>query len=143
MKLGSDCIGVAVTPILYNGKGEYLLEHRSERCRDEQNRWANIGGGAVEQGETLEEALLREVKEEVGTKPFNIEKLGFREVFREQDGRQTHWIVFDFLAEVDPDGVKIMEPEMVQEIRWCKLEDFPEPQHSQFPKFLAKYRDRL
>ena len=140
---GVDYTGIAVVPISHDGKGKYLLGKRTDKCRDEHNRWEPTGGGGVEVGEELESALVRELKEEIGATPFNIEYLGMRQVFREHDGKKTHWIAFDYRVQVDPNEVKIMEPDMCSELSWFALGDFPEPQHSQFPIFLEKYKDQL
>lgn len=143
MQRGIDHIGVAVVPFSHDGNGKYLLGLRTDKCRDEQGRWEPTGGGSIEHGEALEEALIREVREEIGAKPFNIEFLGFREVFREFDGKRTHWVAFDYRVQVDPAEVRIMEPEMCAQLRWCAIDAIPEPAHSQFPVFLEKYKDKL
>lgn len=143
MKKGIDYIGVAVVPFAHDGQGNYVLGLRTENCRDEHNRWEPTGGGGLEHGESIEEAIKREVKEEIGTTPFNLEYLGVREVFREHDGQKTHWLAFDYKVEVKPEEVKIMEPHMCAELRWCKIDEIPEPMHSQFPFFLDKYKDKL
>ncbi|MEX0917135.1 MAG: NUDIX domain-containing protein [Candidatus Paceibacterota bacterium] len=143
MKKGIDYIGIAVVPFLHNGNGEYLFGLRTEKCRDEHGCWEAIGGGSLEHGESAEEGIAREVQEEVGAKPFNIEPLGYREVFRELNGQVTHWIVFDYRVQVNPEDVRIMEPDMCAELRWCAIDAMPEPKHSQFPVFLTKYKDFL
>ncbi|HEU4677623.1 MAG TPA: NUDIX hydrolase [Candidatus Paceibacterota bacterium] len=144
MTKGIDYTGISVVALCHDGKGKYLLELRSEKCRDERLRWSNVGGGGLEAHETLEEAVRREIKEECGADVLVIEPLGFREVFRESDdGTKSHWIAFDFKVEIDPAQVSVREPEMCLEHRWVALSEFPEPLHSQFPHFLEKYRDRL
>jgi len=64
LKRGIDHIGVTVNFFIHDGDGNVLLQKRSKNCRDEQGKW-DIGGGAVEFGEELEEAVAREVKEEL------------------------------------------------------------------------------
>lgn len=49
-----------------NEKGEYLMLHRVKKHHDiNAGKWIGVGGH-VENGETPEECLLREVKEETG-----------------------------------------------------------------------------
>lgn len=143
MKREEKAISVAVITFLHDGSGKYLVGLRSRACRDEQERWEPAGGGQVQFGETLEAALTREVFEEVGAVPFNLEYLGFREVLRQQDGVTTHWIAFDYRAQVESSQVSIKEPEKCLELRWCLPTAIPEPKHSQFPLFLDKYRSIL
>ena len=143
MKAGFDYPGISVVAMCHDGKGNYLLEHRSELCRDERGRWSNVGGGGLEAHESLVDAVRREIQEECGAIAKEIEPLGYREVFREVDEKPYHWIAFDFKALIDPSEVSICEPDKCTEHRWCKIGEFPEPLHSQFPYFLEKYKDKL
>ncbi len=143
MRKGFDYIGQAAVTLCHDGNGKYLVGLRSENCRDEHLRWDPIGSGAIEFGDTIVETIHKEVKEECNADVLTIEKLGVREVFREIDGRKTHWIQHDFLVEIDSTQVKINEPDKCLELRWCTLEEIPEPKHSQFPFFLEKYQDKL
>lgn len=59
-----------VTVNVVENNGEYLL---AERSRD--NKWEFVGG-KVEAGETIKEAALRELKEEVGLQAEIIEVNG-------------------------------------------------------------------
>lgn len=140
---GVDYTGVSVVPMCHDGKGKYLVSLRGPGCRDEQGRWEPAGGGGVHFGETLNDALVREIEEECGAHASHIEHMGFREVFREKDGVASHWIVFDYRVLIDPKDVYITEPDKCLELRWCTLPDIPTPQHSQFPFFLEKYKDKL
>lgn len=143
MQKGIDYPAVAVVPIIHDGAGKYLVELRSQNCRDEKRTWNVAGGGGLEQGETLEAGLMREIKEEVGAMVLKAESLGFREVFRDQNGQTSHWIQFDFKVLVEPAEVENMEPDKIDELRWVTIDKIPEPMHSQFPAFLAKYKDVL
>jgi 8-oxo-dGTP diphosphatase len=143
MKKGVDYIGVAVIPFLHDGMGRYLVGLRTDKCRDEHYTWEPLGGGGLKFGELLEDAVVREVGEETGAMPFDIEFLGKREVLREHEGNNTHWLAFDYRAQVNPDEVRIAEPDKCSEIRWCSIDEIPAPLHSQFPLFLEKYKDRL
>ena len=143
MQKGFDHIGVSVIPFCHDGNGNYLVSQRGEGCKDERGAWEPVGGGSVEQNESLEDAVRREIKEECGADVTHIEFMGFREVFRTIDGKQSHWIAFDFKVEIDPAHVSITEPEKCTELRWCTPAQIPEPQHSQFPLFLEKYKELL
>jgi ADP-ribose pyrophosphatase YjhB (NUDIX family) len=128
---------------LHDGNGKYLVSLRTEKCRDEHHTWEPLGGGGLKFGETLDEAIVREVMEEAGGTPFNFEYLGLREVHREHEGKKTHWLAFDYRAQINPVEVRIMEPDKCAEIRWCAVDEIPSPLHSQFPFFLEKYKNLL
>jgi 8-oxo-dGTP diphosphatase len=143
MQKGFDYIGVSVITMCHDGSGRYLISQRGSGCKDEQGNWEPAGGGSVEPHETLEDAVRREVKEECGGNATDIELMGYREVFREIDGKRSHWIAFDYRARIDPKDVSILESDKCTELRWCAIDEIPQPQHSQFPFFLNKYKDRL
>lgn len=132
LKRGVDHIGVGCIFFCHDGRGNVLFHRRSQSCRDEQGRW-DSGGGCMEFGETFEETVRREIKEEYGVEPITIERAGVKNVLREHDGRQTHWVMTLFIALVDPSSVTIGEPEKMDEIGWFALDALPKPLHSQIP----------
>jgi 8-oxo-dGTP pyrophosphatase MutT (NUDIX family) len=140
MKSGVDYPGISVVFVCHDGQGNYLLHKRSEQCRDERGRW-DTGGGGMEFGDTIETTLKKEVGEEYGTEPLEWELLGYREVFRENNGVTTHWIAFDFRVLIDREKAYLAEPHMADEIGWFRIGEFPEHVHSQLPKTLEKYPD--
>lgn len=142
MQKGFDYVGVSTVYFCHDGQGNYVLQKRSERCRDEHGKW-DCGGGGLEFGLPVEENLRKEIMEEFGATILNIEFLGVRDVHREHLGRQTHWIALDYKVEVDPQSVINAEPDKIDQIGWFKLDSLPEGLHSQLPVFLEKHRHKL
>lgn len=143
MKKGVDCIGVAVSFFCHDGAGNFIVAKRSQNTRDEQGRW-DTGGGSVEFGENIEDAMRREIKEEYLTDVVKAEFLGYRDVHRElADGTKTHWLCLDYKVQVNRDQAGIGEPEAMDDLVWGTLDTLPEPLHSQLPAFLTKYKDQL
>ncbi len=138
-------IRTAICFMCHDGKGNYLLQWRSKNCRDEQDRW-DCGGGGLKFGEKAEDAIRREVKEEYGAYPVKAEFLGYRDVFREQNGAQTHWVTLDFRVELNPAAVSIGEPHKVDKLRWVtipELLNLTEPVHSQLFQTIEKNKSFL
>lgn len=55
---------------LFNAKGELFLQKRSLRKDIQPGKWDTAVGGHVDYGESPEEALQREVREEIGITDF-------------------------------------------------------------------------
>lgn len=74
-------------------------------------------GGAVEKGETLEQAVIREVREETG---FNIEVMGLnsiREVFFTE--KEHHALIVTFFAKIIDGQINIIDPDNeILEVKW-------------------------
>jgi 8-oxo-dGTP diphosphatase len=137
---GIDHIGVSATAIIHDGKGNILMMKRGEKARDENGRW-DICGGAVEFGERIEETIVREIQEELCSKPGDIKFLAAGDAHRKHKGVQTHWIWLLYSAKVIPETVKIGEPHKIDQIGWFNLSNLPSPLHSQFPNALAAAKD--
>ena len=140
---GKSFPGISTAFIYHDGKGNILLAKRSENARDENGRW-DAGGGGLKFGQSIEENLLREIKEEYNFTPKSIEFLGYSDAFRTgSDGVPTHWLALYFAALVDPDEFNINEPDMVSDAGWFTLDTLPKPMHSMFPAFMEKHGDAL
>lgn len=142
MKKGEDYIGVTVSFLCHDGAGNVVLSKRGVNCRDEHGRW-DCGGGSIEFGHTAEETVRKEIKEEYCADAIAIVFLGFRDVFREQNGKKTHWISLDYHVLVDKATVANGEPHKLDAVAWFPLNSLPEPMHSQWPAFLKLYQARL
>ena len=66
-----------------NEKGEILLQKRASTKKQEPNKWS-ICAGHIDAGETVENAILREMEEELGIK-VSIDELEFLKVYKKQN----------------------------------------------------------
>lgn len=124
--------------VCHDGRGRILLARRSAGARDEPGTW-DTGAGALEHGETFEDAVTREVREEYSTVPLRIETIGVRNVLR----GSSHWVAVINAVEVDPAGVAIGEPHKFDELGWFDIHDLPAPMHSQLSATLAVFRSAV
>ena len=131
LQRGIDFIGVTVVFYCHDGKGNFLMHKRSKNCRDEVGNW-DVGGGALEFGETFEEAVKREIREEYSSEVEDLKLLGTYNILRENMGSKTHWVAVLFTARIDPKQVSIGEPDDMEEIGWFNENNLPDPLHSQF-----------
>jgi 8-oxo-dGTP diphosphatase len=133
LRRGVDHIGVTVCSIIHDGRGNVLLMKRGQKARDERGRW-DICGGAVEFGESIDDAIRREVMEELCAEALDIDFLKVYDAHREHEGSKTHWIALVHSVRVDPRTVSIGEPHKIDEIGWFTSDSLPNPLHSQFYK---------
>ena len=100
--------------------GRILL---ARRARAPGRDLFSLPGGVVETGETLAEAVTREVLEETGLTVEPVRLAGYREaILRDGDGRvERHFVIFAFACRWRA-GEPIASDE-VSEARWVAPED--------------------
>ncbi len=142
IRRGIDHIGVSASFVIHDGAGKVLLQKRGSEARDEQGNW-DTGGGAIEFGESIDDAVRREISEELLATPLDIEFLTTYDAHRQlSDATPTHWIAILHAVKVDPDSVGIGEPHKISELGWFNSHDLPQPLHSQFWKSYQPALDR-
>ncbi|MFZ2025467.1 MAG: NUDIX domain-containing protein [Microgenomates group bacterium] len=125
MKAGIDYIGISVGALIFNKEGKILLCKRSQQAKNERGCW-EAPGGAVEFGETLEHAIIREMKEELGIELEIQKQLPAADHIIPDD--HQHWVPTSFICRIKNNKVpKIMEPTKCDAIGWFALDDLPKP----------------
>lgn len=123
MKKGVDYIGVGVGAVILNANGKVFLARRGAQARNERHKW-EFPGGAVEFGETLEDAVVREVNEEYG---LVIAVLLLLDVVNHIiPGEQQHWVSPTFLCSHQGGIARIREPHKCEELAWFRIDEIPE-----------------
>jgi ADP-ribose pyrophosphatase YjhB (NUDIX family) len=92
-------VGAVIARKLPDGSRQVLLIRRGQEPL--KREWS-LPGGAVELGETLEEAVCREVLEETGlsVEPVDVVQ-AFDRISRDAEGRvRYHYVLIDFLCRI-------------------------------------------
>lgn len=142
MRPGIDFIGVSVSFFCHDKDNNFLLHKRSDKCRDEKGHW-DFGGGRVEIGETLEKAVLREIKEEYGVVGKIEKQLPAHSLLRVENRTKTHWLIITFIIEVDRKKVILGVPKKMIELGWFNLNELPKPLHTGAKYTLDHYKSEF
>jgi nucleoside triphosphatase len=126
-----------VGALILNPDGELLLVR--------SHKWHvryTLPGGHVELGESLEEAVIREAKEETGLDVFDPEFLTYQQfIFDDSFYKERHFIFFDFLCRTEDQAV-ILNDE-AEDYLWVRPEEALSLEVSPFlKKALRVYLDR-
>lgn len=108
-------IRVSARAIALNPAGDRLLVERVP----ERNSFYNFIGGGVEEGETLEETLRRELGEETDLVEYELSYLFFAERFLTINGRRLHGLEHFFLLTTPQEQVTPRLPDV--EFAWLPL----------------------
>jgi 8-oxo-dGTP diphosphatase len=125
MKIGIDYIGVGVGAVIFGHTGKIFLAKRGKEVRNESGKW-EFPGGAVEFNETIESALVREVREEYGFEISVLELLDVVDHIIPEE--KQHWISPTFICAVKSGKPMIREPHKCEEIGWFELDQISEVQ---------------
>lgn len=104
---GSRLLHPVVHLHVFNNAGELFLQKRPEWKDIQPGQWDTAVGGHIDLGETPEEALVREVREELGIKAFTPQRLGMY-VFESQRERELVYVyqtVYD--GEIHPSETEL------------------------------------
>jgi 8-oxo-dGTP diphosphatase len=117
------CFRIGVFAVIERD-GHFLLARRRDIG------WWNLAGGGLEAGETVDEGLAREVREEIGVEIEIVRLVGVYSKPRKQE------IVLAFLCHLRDPQAQPMTSEEVSEVGWFLPEALP-------TDLLPKHRQRL
>jgi nucleoside triphosphatase len=123
--------------LIFNPKGEILLI--------KSHKWLDkyvMPGGHIEMGESIEDALKREIKEETNLEISNIEFICFQEfIFDSAFWKKKHFIFLDFSCNTESEDVKLDSEG--HEYIWITLEKALETEVEPFTKrAIEKYLEK-
>lgn len=121
--------------------GKILLEKRKNEPG--KGKWS-IPGGLVELGETVEQTVLREVKEETGLEVENPEHLDVVDnITRDENGQiKYHFIIIDYLVKLKGGMAKAASD--AEELKWVKLDEVEGFDLTKtFREFFERNREKL
>ncbi len=102
---------------IFNPNGEVLLL--------QSHKWPGayvVPGGHVELGERLEQAAVREAKEETGLDIYDLEFILFQQfIYDPAFWKQRHFIFFDFAAKTN--GTEVVLNDEAQKYIWIEPEE--------------------
>src|SRR3990167_4213394 len=102
---GVEVVGSA---IIEDGEGKILLV-KSPKWH---NKWL-MPGGHIEPGEKIDEAIVREVEEEIGLRLKSVGVISFGELIGPKDfARPAHFIYFDILCITATKNVRLDNKEL-------------------------------
>ena len=123
MKRGVDYIGVGVGAAIFNSEGKLLITLRGNGAKNERGKW-EIPGGSVEFGETLEQAIKREIREELDVEIEILTFLGICDHIIPED--HQHWISPTYICRIKKGTPHILEAEKCERIGWFSLDEAEE-----------------
>ncbi len=115
--------------------GQVLLVQRAQEPLSE--KWT-LPGGAVELGETLEEAVVRELREETGLTVRVLELVeAFERIARDDDHRpRYHYVLLDYLCV--PVSGELLAGSDVAAAEWARPEEFTRYQVSETARAICE-----
>ena len=113
-------VEITTSAIIENEKGEILLTQQPKW----KNKWL-FPGGHIEPGETINQSLIREVKEEVGLNinEKDIKIISFGQLIDSSDfHRSAHLVFFDCYCKIKNQNILLDEKEIKKYV-WIKIKE--------------------
>ena len=135
---GSKLLHPVVHLHVFNSKGEVYLQRRPDWKDIQPGKWDTSVGGHIDYGEEPEQALVREVREELGITEFTPERIG-KYVFeskREKELVYVHRTTYDGPVKPSADELNGGRFWTIDEIREAIGQEVLTPNfESEFQKF--------
>lgn len=117
---------------IMNESGEILFQKRTPNKKKNPNRWAKTGG-QVDSGETVEEAIYREVKEELGIE-IPKEQIKIVDIYKSEDKNKRFSYKFIFIVNYKIKDY-ILQKEEVAEVKYITIEEMEQIKRKNDPSY--------
>jgi len=121
---GRDYIGVGVGALVTDSTERLLLARRGPTARNEVGAW-EFPGGMVNFGETLCDAIRRELREEYGIEVHVTGLLGLFDHMLPDE--HQHWVSATYRATLVSGTPSLLEPGKCTAVGWFDLAALPQP----------------
>ncbi|HNY25459.1 MAG TPA: NUDIX hydrolase [Alphaproteobacteria bacterium] len=112
-------IEIGVVSLVLNDTNDKILLGLSK-----ENRGWTLPGGHLEPGETLEQSIIRETKEEVQIEIDVLKILDVTElIYTRDNGDKRHVLIFPFVTKIK--SGQIIKPDNIEfsEVKWANFDD--------------------
>lgn len=111
-----------VSAWIMNKEGRVLLQKRSLSKKRNPGKWAKTGGH-VDAGETCEQAIKREIYEEIG---LTINEIDNIEIFKSKEDKENYYSYgYIFITDLKEEEFKLQKEE-VEEVKYFSIEELEE-----------------
>lgn len=111
-----------VSILVENKDGQLLLQKRGPLVAISPDIWDSSASGHVDEGETYEQAALREIAEEIGLKNIELEELGYWRSRNEIDNRIFNRFNKLYRVRVE-NPVFVLQETEVREVKWFSMSE--------------------
>ncbi len=115
-----------------NSQGEVLLARRHRNKKKHPNMWGPAVAGTVEQGESYEQNIIKETKEEIG-----LEDVAFVIGPKTETTGEFHHFTQWFTLQIDKEAKDfVIQEDEVEEVQWFKVGELKKKMQESSEKFL-------
>jgi len=114
--MGNKPLALSVRILLFNPEGQVLLLRRSQRSKTNPGMW-ELPGGKIDQGESFDTALNREIMEETGLVVDIHHAAGTAEQ------QLPEWLVIHLVLSGAKTAGKVRISDEHEEFRWVAVKD--------------------
>jgi 8-oxo-dGTP diphosphatase len=141
-KIGKDCIGVGIGIMIMRDEKVLLGQRHPDPMKADselsgEGTWT-MPGGKLDFGETFEEGVKRETKEET-----NIDLNIFEAISVNNEIKNgIHFVTIGFYSDDFKGEAEIMEPDEITKWEWFDLNNLPSPLFFPSAKLIENYKQK-